>query len=345
MNLPQVTIQIVSWNSQKYLVGCLKSIFNQTYKDFQVLVIDNNSQDGTADWLRKNYPEVAVFQNHKNLGFAKAHNQGFKLLKSEFVVICNPDVLLEPNWLEIAMSQAINPVYNHYGQFGGKLLQLNVIDLELNDVELTKIIDSCGLEIKRNRLVLERGRGKQSDQYLKKTDVFGHSGALALYRRQALEDCFIKTKHQPAGEYFDEDFFAYKEDVDLSWRLQLLGWSALFMPQAIAYHVRTMSGPPKNKMIELINHRRKQSTLARYYSYRNHFLLLMKNEHGKNFRQDFFYILWLELKKFFYVFLFEWSSLRGLFHAIVMWSKMRVKRKLIMKRAKLEAKDIKKWTS
>ena len=90
MSLPKVTIQIVTWNSLKYLPFTLKSIFSQTYRDFQVLVIDNNSQDGTIDFLRQDYPEVAVFQNKKNLGFARANNQGIRLLHSPYILFCNP---------------------------------------------------------------------------------------------------------------------------------------------------------------------------------------------------------------------------------------------------------------
>jgi len=124
MDLPKVTIQIVTWNSMKYLPTCLKAIFDQSYKDFQVLVIDNNSMDETVDFIRKNYPEVAIFQNKKNMGFAKANNQGIKLLHSPYVLLCNPDIILEPDWLEKIMTNIESGEYSNIGSFGGKLLKL-----------------------------------------------------------------------------------------------------------------------------------------------------------------------------------------------------------------------------
>ncbi|MEK7167439.1 MAG: glycosyltransferase family 2 protein [Patescibacteria group bacterium] len=126
MSFPKVTIQIVSYNSRRYLPDCLKSILSQTYRDFQILVVDNNSLDGTADYLRHHHPEVAVFQNKQNLGFAKANNQGIRLLNSPYVVLCNPDIVLEPDWLEKIMVKAEDGSYAEYGSFGGRLLKLEI---------------------------------------------------------------------------------------------------------------------------------------------------------------------------------------------------------------------------
>ena len=95
MSLPKVTIQIVTWNSLKYLPFTLESIFSQTYKDFQILIIDNNSQDGLLEFLRKNYPEVTVFQNKKNFGFAKANNLGLKIAEGRYSILLNNDTIIK----------------------------------------------------------------------------------------------------------------------------------------------------------------------------------------------------------------------------------------------------------
>ncbi|MDO8669220.1 MAG: glycosyltransferase family 2 protein [Candidatus Buchananbacteria bacterium] len=343
MSLPKVTIQIVTWNSLKYLPFVLESIFNQTYRDFQVLVIDNNSQDETVDFIRKNYPEVTVFKNKKNLGFAKANNQGIRLLHSPCIILCNQDIVLENNWLEIIMSKVESDDYEDVGSFGGKLLKLKPSNGEIDQTSKTNTIDSCGLKINRHRRITEIGAGEDSGKFNEDREVFGCSGALVLYRRDLLEDCLIKTKNNPQGEYFDEDFISYKEDVDLAWRARILGWKSMFISSAIAYHVRSVSGSENNVLVEIIKNRKKQSSLAKYYSYRNHFLLLIKNEFTRNFFHDFWQIKWFEVKKAAYIFIFEVKNIKAWLAVLVLLPKMLAKRKEIFKKAKVDYGQMSNW--
>jgi GT2 family glycosyltransferase len=331
MNSPKVTIQIVSWNSLKYLGNCLESLRAQTYRDFQILVIDNNSHDGTVKFLKLNYPDVAVFQNNKNLGFAKANNQGIKLLGSPFILLCNPDIMLEPNWLERMMTEVEKPENNQVGSFGGKILRLKMLPGDFNEVQKTNVIDSCGLVGNRGRRFSELGAGLTAEEFEVKREVFGHSGALVLFRREALDSSMIKIG-EGTGEYFDEDFFCYKEDVDLAWRLQLLGWKSFLIPLAVAYHVRSMSGSEKKGLNSIFKNRQRQSPLSRYYSYRNHFYVLLKNEALKDFFKNFWQIIWQEKKKFWYVLVLEPKNLRAIGEVISLWFKMRKKRKIIKAR-------------
>ena len=333
----KVTIQIVTWNSLLVMPHCLHSIFEQTYKDFQVLVIDNNSQDNTVDFIRKNYPEVAVLHNNKNHGFARANNQGLMLLKSPYVVLCNPDIVLEPDWLEKTMAVAEDEKYKVYGGFGGKLLKLKLLVGDGGEVEKTTTIDSCGLKILKNHRVVEIGSGEPSENFVNQQEIFGHSGALALYKREALENCIIKNSDHNVGDYFDGDFFFYKEDVDLAWRLQLLGWKSLFLPEVTAFHLRTMSGSDKIQAWQIIANRRQQSRLAKYYSYRNHFLVLLGNEFWSNLLFLSPYIFWYELKKFIFILLFETSNLKAIGEVLRLLPRTLRKRKLIMGRAKVDA--------
>lgn len=343
MELPKVTIQIATWNSIKYLPDCLKSIFDQTYKNFQVLVIDNNSQDESVSYIKKNYPEVTVFENKKNLGFARANNQGVRLLHSPYVLFCNVDIVLMPNWLENIMEKVELEKYSKFGSFGGKLLKLELIDGEVMPESMTDTIDSCGLKMLRNRRVVEIGAGKKSDEFKDEKKVFGHSGALVLYRRQALDDLLVKTGRNPSGEYFDEDFYLYKEDVDLAWRAQLFGWESVLIPDSVAYHARSTSGSESTNTQNIIKNRKKQSSYAKYYSYRNHILMLLKNEFGKNFMKNFWPIMWFELKKAGYILFFEFRNAKAFIEIIKMIPKMRVKRKEIMRRAKVSPGDIASW--
>lgn len=343
MSLPKVTIQLVTHQSLKYLPFTLESIFSQTYKDWQVLIIDNNSQDGLLDYLRKNYPGVTVFQNKKNLGFAKANNQGLRLLHSPYVLFCNPDIVLTNNWLEKIMLRAEDKSYDQVGSFGGKLLKLKPNSEDLDEESKTNIIDSCGLQILRNRRIVEIGAGEDSQKFNQSREVFGHSGALVLYKRATLEDGLIRTKKNPDGEYFDEDFFAYKEDIDLAWRSRLLGWSSNLVAEAVAYHVRRSAGSEKTTFGEIIKNRKQQSSLVRYYSYRNHLFLLLKNESLRNFFRDYWRIKLLEIKKAGYMFIFEFKNLKAWLELLKMAPLMMAKRKEIFKKAKISPLDISKW--
>lgn len=343
MSLPKVTIQIVTWNSLKYLPFTLESIYSQTYRDFQVLVIDNNSSDGTIEFIRHNYPEVAIFQNKKNLGFARANNQGIRLLHAPYILFCNPDIALEKNWLEIIMTKVESTDQHEVGSFTGKLLKFKPYSDEIDQTGKTTIIDSCGLKINRSRKIVEIGAGQETTVFTHDAEIFGSSGALVLYRREALEDCLIKTKANPKGEYFDEDFFAYKEDVDLAWRARILGWSSMFINEASAYHVRTVSGSENVSIWDIIKTRKKQSAITKYYSYRNHLYLIIKNEFRSNFLADFWQIKWFELKKAIYVIIFETRNIKAWFEVLKNLPSLLAKRKEILKKAKISDQEILKW--
>lgn len=343
MESPKVTIQIVTWNSLKYMSECIDSILTQTYRDFQILVIDNNSQDGTVKFLKVNYPEVTVFQNNKNIGFARANNQGIKLLNSPYVVVCNPDIILEPDWLAKMMTQVENERHDRVGSFGGKVLKMRIIDSELNEIEKMDVIDTCGLKFLKSHRFVELGAGESSSSITQDQEVFGQSGALTLYRRTALNDALVITKDRPQGEYFDEDFFFYKEDVDLAWRLQLLGWHSLLVSEAIAYHARTMSGSEKNTAWQVMKNKRRQSGFAKYHSYRNHLFVLLKNEFGVNISKFWPMMFWYELKKFIYVVFFEFYNLKAWWNFFGSVPMLRRKRKIIFSRAKVGPAYIRKW--
>lgn len=343
MILPKVTIQIVTWNSKKYLPFTLASIFSQTYQDFQALIIDNDSHDGTVDFIRKNYPEVTVFQNKKNLGFAKANNQGLNLLHSPYVLFCNPDVVLDKTWLSVIMLQAQSPDFQGVASWGGKLLKLKPNQNEIDETSKTDIIDSCGLKILDNRQIIDLGAGQHASSFEKQMEVFGQSGALVLYRRPALDQALLKSGDSSTREYFDNDFFAYKEDVDLAWRVRLLGWQSMFVPEAIAYHVRALSGASNASLTALVKNRQKQSALSRYYSYRNHFLLLLKNEYLGNFFHDFWRIKWFEAKKAVYVLIFEFKNIKAWWAVLRLMPKMLAKRRAIFKIAKINSQAMAQW--
>jgi len=366
---PKVCIQIVTWNSQQFLKDCLDSIFNQTYKNFSILVIDNGSKDETIKFIKENYfpkhgsmeiykefrqnkPDLFIIQNKKNVGFSKAHNQGLAISQADFVLVMNPDVILEPDFLEKLIEAAEKD--DKISSLGGKILKLKWGDAEIGEKLKTNILDSTGLKILRSGQVIDRGEGETDNgQHDNQEEVFGISGACVLYRRAALEDIKIpvirnsyignkfvirsRAIRQPAesDEYFDEDFFAYKEDIDLAWRLQLFGWQSVYVPTAKAYHFR--SGAPASLRFS-------QSRWVNFLSFRNHLWLFVKNMHWQIFWRNFWFILWHQsLKKLYLLFTQPGILLKGKLSFLQKFSKMLAKRKYILSQSKLNWRVINKW--
>lgn len=332
----------------RFLPDLLKSIMSQTYKDFNVLIIDNGSTDGVEAFLRKEFPEIMFLRNARNLGFSAAHNQGIRYavehwpkeeLQERFVLLTNPDVILTDTFLaEIVVATKAHP---EVGSFGGKLLRAfgeNIGDELFKQIVRSDRIDSVGLNPHKNRTVTDRGAGELDEgQFESAESVFGISGALALYRASALEEVRYED------EILDHDFFAYKEDVDLAWRLQHAGWDALYVPQAVAYHYRGMYGPEKSGFRERLKNRREKSSLRNFFSSRNHWLMLWKNLRFVNFICCFPRILFYEVGRLGYVLVFERNGWRAIKESIGMIPLMWKKRRFTLSRAKRSSTDIRKW--
>ena len=201
--------------------------------------------------------------------------------------------------------------------------------------------------------MINRGQGERDEgQYNKTEEIFGVDGAAPLYRRTALENIklpirikFAYNSHQNshAYEYFDEDFFCYKEDVDLAWRLQLYGWKSVYEPRAIAYHLRGAGERAVKNYISVALARRKISQFAKFYSFKNDRLMRIKNELPSLFFRHFFSILIKEIGAWLYVLFLEhytWNSIKALIkEAPNAWRK----RKIIMARKRTGAKEMRKW--
>jgi len=244
-----VSVIIVTWNNVDEVVACLESVESQSHRPIEIIVIDNASHDGTADVVAKDFPHVQLHRNKTNAGFSRGCNQGIDRAKGDFILFLNPDATLTPRYVEVLLAGLDSDP--SAGSAGGKIY------LEATD---PKWLDSTGILLDKARWhPHDRGHGQvDNGQYNRQEQVFGITAAAALYRRQTLEECRID------GEIFDEDFFAYYEDVDLAWRAQLMGWHALYVPEAVAYHPRR--GPE--------THSSRIDILAN----RNRYLLFLKND-------------------------------------------------------------------
>jgi GT2 family glycosyltransferase len=343
---PLVSVNLLLFQPQKYLEPCLKAIFAQSYDNFELLVMDNNSGDGTlerAEAIIKEaqnaglkVPFYKIIANKENLGFAGGHNLALRESQGEIVVMVNQDVILDEDFL----SQSVNS----FNDKKVSSVQAKILRLKTEDEKLIKtdIIDTTGLVILKNRRIIARGQGRQDQgQFDRAEEVFGVDGALPVYRRAALEDAKIKIGSKE--EYLDEDFFMYKEDVDLAWRLKLFGWQALYEPKAVAWHARTAGDSAKTGYLGIIKERLKINKFGKYHSFKNQRLMQIKNEEFCLLWRHFFYFAPKEIASWFYVLLFEHYTWKSIKELISLAPRAWQKRRLIMERKKTSTEEMKKW--
>ncbi len=360
----KMVVVIVNWNGKKLLPVCLKSLQNQTYKRFKIILVDNGSVDGSVKYVKDNFPEVQVIELLENTGFAQGNNIGISMAlqseRVESIVLLNNDTRVESDFLEKLVGAVddksrkekkqqkkdktiINPpsrprrtrqVDQHTGKIGALapkmfLWQNGSVNFAGKVDEKNKLIDAVGAKISLDGRGYNIGHGEiDRGQYDKKQEVFGFCGGAVLLRRDALEDVVVsqKSKVNPTSlshfaeatrdkrlrgarsqklkfrsekyvqrtvglkiedvdneetveyqEYFDESFFAYYEDADLSWRMRLRGWKILTVPEAVVWHLHSATADTI-----------KSKTFKAYYLNRNRFFMMIKNFPGD--------LLWRGLK-------------------------------------------------
>lgn len=249
------SVCIVTYNSESDIERCLQAVLRQSYPIERVVVVDNASSDGTRDVVRRFDSPVELIANEVNNGFAGGQNQAIGHTQTDYVLVLNPDVELHPDYL----SRIIDYMERHprTGSATGRL----VLASDRN------VIDSTGIEMGKSRKAWDRGAGEQASQWRQSGDVFGVSGAASVYSRRMIADISMD------GQFFDEAFFAYKEDVDVAWRARQLGWQSYYVAEAEAVHERgwKYSGRKGRKQVPLF---------LRRISYRNRLFMIVKNEPG-----------------------------------------------------------------
>jgi len=242
-----VSVVIVTWNSAPFLRRCLAALAAQTYRPIELIHIDNASSDDSVAIVRGGARATHII-NDTNRGFSAAVNQAVRVANGEFVLLLNPDAYLEPNYVA-----ALVTAIDNFGMATGKLLQAD-----------TNLIDSKGIRMTKSGRHFDVDQGKPDTRHPTPDtrEVFGVSGAAAMYRTTFIRDVTL------GGEFLDEDFFAFREDADVAWRGRLFGWRAVYVPKAVAHHVRTVT-PEK---------RRELSAVINMHGVKNRFLLRLKNE-------------------------------------------------------------------
>lgn len=210
----KVSVVIPNWNGAAHLPTCLNSLRAQTFRDFEVIVADNASTDGSLALLARDYPEVGVIRLDRNRGFTGACNAGLRAGQGGIMILLNNDTEVDPHWL--AEVVAAFERYPQAGLVASKMLLYDRRNVLHCAGDIFKTDGTPG-----NRGVWEEDRGQFAEG-----PVFSANGGSAAYRRAVLEQVGL----------LDDDFFFSCEDVDLAWRAQLAGWQCLYAPRAVVYH-------------------------------------------------------------------------------------------------------------
>jgi GT2 family glycosyltransferase len=237
-------VVIPNWNTREFLGPCLRSLARQRFRDFETVVVDSASTDGSVGFVEENFPDVRVVRLPENLGFSGAVNAGIRASDAELVALLNNDTEQDPGWLETLVRAAER--HPEAGLFASKLV----------DFEDRRVLDGAGDALRPSGFPYRLGHGEvDRGQFEREEFVFSACAAAALYRRSVFEDVGL----------FDEDFFAYCEDADLGFRAQLAGYRCLYVPRSVVYHVGSASTGGK------------RSATATRLGARNSVSLLVKN--------------------------------------------------------------------
>ncbi len=272
---PKVTVVIPNWNTARWLPGCLNGLREQTFRDFQIVLVDNGSEDESVELVTQGYPEVKLIRFPTNLGFAKAANAGLEWAQSEYIALLNVDTIPQPAWLA-TLVEVMDRSPAEIGSVTSKMLSL----------DNPTLIDDAGNLFSWYGSAQKRGQGQPATAFNHLEEVLSGSGGATLYRRSFFE----------AVGKFDEDFVSYLEDVDLGLRGQLLGYRCLFVPGAEIWHKWSGGAIPRPTYVT--------------YSTRNRAALLLKNVPGKLLLKHWRTILYGQLY-FFLVYKHPFASLRG----------------------------------
>jgi GT2 family glycosyltransferase len=317
-----VSVTVVTYNSGRFIKRCLESVLAQGFRNKEVIVIDNASSDGTIDILEQFEDRCRIVYNDENLGFAAAQNQAINLSSGAWVLTLNPDVLLLGGFIQALVDAG--HLHSKIGSVCGKLLTMRAT-FDLPDRPL---VDSTGIYFTPMLRHLDRGSQEvDNGHFLRHEYVFGASAAAALYRREMIDDVLIH------GEFFDSDFFVYREDADVAWRAQLLGWQCMYTPHARGYHVRKV----------LPGNRRALPPVINMHSVKNRFLMRIKNMTADLYLRNFFSITARDVLVVACCLLREHSSLKAFWHLGKSWRQVWAKRHEIMSRRRVDDAYMAGW--
>ena len=241
----RTSVILVSYNSRVDLMQCLPSLIPSLSPLDEIILVDNASPDLTAKWIAQNYPQVHLICSSDNLGYGGGGNLGARFANGRYLAFLNPDTLVEPGWLDALITALESEPKT--GLVTPKILLLNKPDR----------INTCGNDMHISGITLCRGLGQSRNDFSEQEEVSAVSGTAFVIRKDLFTDL----------EGFDEHFFMYMEDTDLSLRARLGGYRCLYIPESIVHHDYTLTFGAKKT----------------FYQERNRYLMLLKCFHGSTF--------------------------------------------------------------
>ncbi len=263
--MKQVSVIVLNWNGKRLLEECFDALCKQSFNDFETILVDNGSKDGSVEFIKKKFPKIKILALPKNVGFARGNNEGIKIAKGEYIALLNNDTKVSPDWLK-ELYQGITSDAR-IGFCASKMIFYS------NRGK----IDTAGDSYSRCGAPFKRGCREGADKYNVMEKVFGACAGAAIYRKSMLDDIGL----------LDEDFFLGFEDSDLSFRAQLAGYECLYIPKAVVFH----------KVSATIG---KTSKSQVYYGQRNLEYVYFKNMTAGLMRKYFFSHLVYNLVAFVY---------------------------------------------
>ena len=211
----KVTVVIPNYNGITYLKDCLKSLENQTFEDFEVLIVDNASSDGSVEYVKEHYPQICLYEMDQNYGFSIAVNKGIKESNTPYVILLNNDTVVHPNYIE--------ELYRHM-ESSDNIFSVSSKMISYHNRELMDDAGDCYSII---GWAFQRGIGQPVEKFRKSCRVFSACAGAAIYRKSVFEEI----------GYFDELHFAYLEDIDVGYRARIAGYYNEYCPKAKVYHI------------------------------------------------------------------------------------------------------------
>lgn len=208
-----ISVVVVNYNGAHLLERCLASVLAQTYRRFEIIVVDNASTDESCALLEKQFPNVKLVRSETNVGFAAGNNLGLNAAQGDLIATLNTDTRAESDYLE----KLLGPMQD---------ISVGACAPLMLEMERPDIVDAAGIRVDAFGFAWNIGAGELASQHLTGEQVFGACAGAALYRRKMLD----------AVGFFDGAYFGFYEDVDLAWRVQNAGWKTVFVPAARVYH-------------------------------------------------------------------------------------------------------------
>ncbi len=239
---PLVSVIVLNYNAGELLLNCVNSLKKSTYTNLEILVVDNISSDDSQKKCKEEFPDIKLIQNDKNLGYCGGNNVGIREAKGKFIVILNPDTIVDPNWA--------NELISAYDAFGEGLYQPKILSLNEEN-----IIQSTGNMLHVFGFGFARDKGNKITEQREEIGQIGYASGTCLFTtRKVIEQVGL----------LDEFLFLYHDDLDLGWRAAQIGINSYYVPKSKIFHVESYSLKWSSKKFYWLERNRKYCLLTHY---------------------------------------------------------------------------------